>query len=698
MLDKYRLFTEQADAETKLNQARLQSIIEIFQYKAESIQSLLEFTLDEAIKLTDSTIGYLYHYDEEKKVFILNNWSKNVMNECKISQPETIYYLHKTGIWGEAVRQRKPLVVNDFQAAHPLKKGTPAGHAKLYNYMTIPVFSDEKIVAVVGVANKNSDYSQNDVLQLTLLMDAAWKKLEFKRAEDALRVSEQKLRVSEENYRLLADSTPDHIYSLDREFRYTAVNQGFCSALHMKTDQIIGRKPRDLDFPMELLQEWEELFHKVFTTGKVVETEFTTAMPDGRVRTYELILMPILAENGTTISIRGTNRDITDRKKMEKELMIADKLDSLGILAGGIAHDYNNILTVILGYVSLAKLQLEQESKTYRSQVEIEKAALQAKDLTRQLLTFSRGGEPQKETVCVEELLHDLVEFALPGSNISIETKFASPLPLITADPGQLNQVMNNLFINASQAMPQGGTICVDVATITLPKKDITEYGFNIHPGDYIRIAVKDEGMGIPEENLVKIFDPFFTTKDAGSGLGLPVCYSIIKNHAGHIRIHSKLGEGSIFYIYLPVGSEDLQKTDFKREKVYQGKGKILLMDDEKGVRNVAGDMLDTLGYEVVMVENGLEAIEAYEEALAINEPFRAVIMDLTIRGSLGGKETIKRLLKIDVGVKAIVSSGYSNDVVLTEYGEHGFAGVVAKPYKIEELSRVLHSILANKA
>jgi signal transduction histidine kinase/ActR/RegA family two-component response regulator len=407
-------------------------------------------------------------------------------------------------------------------------------------------------------------------------------------------------------------------------------------------------------------------------------------------------LSRITADVGEFVGAVGIFEDITEKKKMEEHLLRVEKLESVGLLAGGIAHDFNNILTVITGNVALAKMKAGTIDDDYRVAVlnvltEAEKASLQAKDLTQQLLTFARGGAPILKTASMTELLKDTTGFALRGSNVRCKFNIPEDLWPVKIDVGQINQVIHNLIINADQAMPEGGIIKVGAANLTISE----EHNLPLAAGEYVKISLEDQGIGIPEEHLSKIFDPYFTTKQKGTGLGLTTSYSIIRKHEGYITVESELGVGTTFHVYLQASPQESLKYKNQEEKAFSGKGKILVMDDEKMLRYVVGEMLTHIGYEVACTKDGAEAVELYKKSKAMNNPFDAVIMDLTIPGGMGGKEAVKKLIEIDPDVRAIVSSGYSNDPVMANYPEYGFKAVVAKPYSIEELGKVLESVIS---
>ena len=418
---------------------------------------------------------------------------------------------------------------------------------------------------------------------------------------------------------------------------------------------------------------------------------------------YWKIITP-LAHSMTRIQFNNEllSSEIAERKKMEEELIKVQRLESVGILAGGIAHDFNNYLQGILSNIAIAKSYTDSNDKMYINLTESEKAVLQAKDLTQQLLTFSKGGEPIKKAIFACELIKESANLALSGSNVRCELFLPDCRCLIEVDKGQINQVFSNLFINAAQAMPTGGTVKVIAEHYNVEKNDLLP----LQEGRHVKITIKDQGTGISQEDLQKIFDPYFTTKATGSGLGLATVFSIIKKHDGYITAESEIGVGTTFYIYLPASQKEIpeetvaggaDKESIEKITSLDGR-KILFMEDDGIIRLSVTSQLKGLKYEVEDAKDGNETIKLYKKAMESDKPFDAVIMDLTIPGGMGGKEAIKELLKIDPDVNAIVASGYSDDQVLTKFGEYGFKGVVEKPYEIYELNEVLQKVMMEKS
>jgi nitrogen-specific signal transduction histidine kinase/CheY-like chemotaxis protein len=405
----------------------------------------------------------------------------------------------------------------------------------------------------------------------------------------------------------------------------------------------------------------------------------------------EVRAFPIFDDSGDVVMVAEYIRNITEQKRQEEELRKAHKLESLGVLAGGIAHDFNNLLTGILGNISLAKIMTDPDSKSFKRLDEAEKAISRARDLTQQLMTFSKGGSPVKKTASLEQIVRDSASFILRGSNVRYVLVVPELVWPVEVDEGQMNQVINNLIINADQSMAEGGIIEIVIENLAVsPQNEMS-----LKEGRYVKITIRDHGVGIPEQHLHKIFDPYFTTKQKGSGLGLTSVYSIIKNHDGYVGVESKVGVGATFQIYIPASENRLMEVTERKESSHAGSGRILVMDDEEIIREVATAILEHLNYSAVVCCAGREAIELYQQAIATKMPFAAVIMDLTIPGGMGGEETMKKLLEIDKGVVGIVSSGYCNDPILSSYRDYGFSGIVGKPYSLDELGKVLHDLLA---
>ncbi len=431
---------------------------------------------------------------------------------------------------------------------------------------------------------------------------------------------------------------------------------------------------------------------KVIASGQIVGLANHTLLvaKDGREFYITDSGAPILGLHGDILGVVLVFRDTTERQRMEKELLKMEKLQSLGVLAGGIAHDFNNFLTGIIGNLSLAKLDVKPGHPVGRALGEMEKAALRAKDLTQQLLTFSKGGAPVKQITRIANLVRESAQFALRGSNVRCEFAIDDNLRPAAIDDGQIAQVVHNLMINADQAMPDGGVVAIRGENISLASGN----SYALDPGDYVQLSIRDQGMGIKTEYLKKVFDPYFTTKQKGSGLGLAVAYSIVARHDGQLTVDSTLGEGATFTLLLPASQRAQTASSQAPDGLMTGSGRILVMDDEDFIRELASVMLQKMGYEVALAEDGQQALALYRDALEAARPFDAVILDLTVPGGMGGQETMRQLTTVDPHVRAIVSSGYSNDPVMANHTDHGFRAAVKKPYRVQEMSRILREVI----
>ncbi len=433
---------------------------------------------------------------------------------------------------------------------------------------------------------------------------------------------------------------------------------------------------------------------KVLTSGRIVglANHMVLVAKDGTRRSIADSGAPIFDADSQVIGVILVFRDVTEKEKNEAAIMKTKKLESVGVLAGGIAHDFNNILTAILGNISLARMHVSSENDAFELLVEAEKASLRARDLTQQLLTFSKGGDPVKKTTAIEKVVVESAEFVLHGTSVACTFECIDDLWLVDADAGQTSQVIQNIVLNARDAMPTGGIVTIKCTNIP----DIHTEKPNLPDGKYIRISISDTGSGIPEKYLSQVFDPYFSTKQQGNGLGLAITHAIIRKHDGDIDVRSVMGQGTTFSIYLPASEQQLpDQPSTEPAKAQPISAKILIMDDEQIVRDVLRSVLESFGFTVIATEDGSEAIAVYREHWEDNSPFDAVIMDLTVPGGMGGENAVQGVLNINPAAKVIVSSGYSNDPILANYQDYGFSGAIVKPFQIEDLEATLDEVLS---
>lgn len=795
---------ERAEEALKLEESRLEALLQINQMSRASLDEITSYALEEAVRLTQSSIGYVAFPNGDETTLTMHGWSRSALEGCRVKDQRNVFRVEETGLWGEAVRQRRAIITNDYQAENPLKKGLPEGHVPLRRHLNVPVLDGDRIVVLVGVGNKAVDYDQSDVRQLSLLMTGMWHIVKRRQDEMALRESENKLRsIIEHSDNLFYSHSPDHVLTYvspqTRQFFDCEPEEALVRWMEFATDHpintvamervqtAIGAGKRQPPYEMELVGKlgrkiWVEVNESpVVEDGRTVAVvgaltdithrkaaEFALRESEEKYRTVvgetrdgiflvDFQSMQILEANQALLGMLGETherivgldfrnfimgdavelhermcrclgershflgelelrsrdgkrldmevsanvvsyggrktlclvvRDITERKRLEQELFRAQKIESLGVLAGGIAHDFNNILTAVIGNISLARFLVTGKEEAVKRLEETEKACFRARDLTQQLLTFARGGAPIKRVVSIVPLIEETAVFALRGSRVRCVFEIEKDLAPVEVDEGQISQVIHNLVINAQQAMPEGGTVLVKAENVPLEPV----HGSISDSRTHVRISIRDKGAGIPPEQITRIFDPYFTTKETGSGLGLAVAYSIMKSHGGRIVVDSDPGKGSTFHLELPAASRRgcaMEPAGALGPSTVSGL-RVLVMDDEQMVRDVLEALLRRLGCEVALAGEGAAAIEMYRMAQARGAAFDAVILDLTVPGGMGGREALRQLRKLDPHVRAIVSSGYSNDPVMAEYKEYGFTGVVCKPFNMHQLQEVL--------
>jgi len=491
-----------------------------------------------------------------------------------------------------------------------------------------------------------------------------------------------------ENERARAESVigaiGDGINIVDREYRVLRQNDQSLRLLGDRTGDIChwayaGQSERCLACPVA----------RALEDGCVHRQEMVLRGPAGEF-TAEITASPLRDGQGNIVAGIEVVRDITERRQLEQEVFRGRQLESLGLLAGGIAHDFNNLLTAILGNISLAQMMSQGRQNVGERLEAAERGCQRARALVQQLLTFARGGAPIRTFVSTAELVRESAEFVVHGGTVRCDFLFSPDLWNIHGDAGQISQVMHNLVLNARQAMAEGGVIRIRCENFSVTAAQ----ELPLATGDYVRIEVADQGVGMSPEQMSKVFYPYFTTKEKGTGLGLSSVYSIVQRHGGHIRVDSVPGEGSVFQVFLPAVAAGQATAEPLPAAPVRGSGRVLVMDDEAQIRELAVAMLESLGYEAEGVEDGAGAELRYNEALAQGRPFDALILDLTVPGGMGGVEVVERLRSRGPGLRALVSSGYSQDPVMAAYADYGFSGVIAKPYTLVALATAMSRLL----
>ncbi len=540
---------KRSEEQIKLNETRLQSLYEISQFRAKTIQDFLDFTLDHAIRLTGSKVGYIYYYDADKRQFILNTWSKDVMKQCEVVEPQTVYELEKTGIWGEAVRQKTAIIINDFQAFNPLRKGYPSGHVELFKFMTTPIFQDDKIVAVVGVANKKSDYDEADVRQVSLLMDSVWRMIDRRQAAERERLLSTAVEQAAESV-IITDASGI--------IQYTNPTAETISGY--SSDELIGRTANILksgkqdDFFYKAL--WETI-----NAGRIWSGRFINKKKDGTEYQEDASISPVYDKSGKLTNFMAVKRDVTKEIELQEQLFHAQKMESLGVMAGAIAHDFNNLLMATLGNLELALTDRNLESKTRMAIENAIQASERSAALSHQMLVYSGSAFYTPKDLDLGEQANklakknkDLLKSVIPKTT-TLHFEINEGLPLIRGDEDQIQRLITNLVLNASEAIGDN-TGEVNLTTGVIDCDEAYLSGSRLQekpsPGRFVFLEVSDTGCGMDANTQHKLFDPFFTTKFWGRGLGMAEVMGIVKGHHGAIMVESEVGKGTRIRVLFP--------------------------------------------------------------------------------------------------------------------------------------------------
>jgi PAS domain S-box-containing protein len=506
------------------------------------------------------------------------------------------------------------------------------------------------------------------------------------------RSAEEKIRQSEERYRRLFEETRDVILITTPEGKFIDINPAGVEfyGYPSKAELLESLDARDTYVDLRERAEFQRL---VAEQGFVKDHELRLKTRDGRQRNAFLTATAVRDETGDVVAYRGILRDITQQRQLEQQFLHAQKMESVGTLAGGIAHDFNNILGGILGYASLMKSKITKEHRFFKYIGTIEQGSMRAAELTEQLLAFARGGKYNTRAVDLNETIRETIGIIGRTFDKSIEIKLRldNDLPVVEADAGQMQQVLMNLCVNAADAMPDGGKLELDSKTAMLSEEDVKVH-VGASAGLYVVISVADTGCGMDEDTLLRIFEPFFTTKEEGkgTGLGLSMIYGVIDNHGGFVTVESEAGKGSVFSIYLPASDIAKPQASTTLESPRGGNELILVVDDEESIRSFAKEVLETHGYRVLLAADGFEAVEVFRDK---NGEIGLVILDMMMP-KMGGKEAFRKLTELNPGVRALLSTGYSQEGKAQDILNSGVKGFIQKPYRVNALLSKVRSVL----
>jgi two-component system, cell cycle sensor histidine kinase and response regulator CckA len=671
--------------ERKISEELIHIRLSLLEFAASHpLDELLQKTLDEIGALTNSSIGFYHFVESDQKTLFLQAWSTRTVKEfCKAGGKGQHYSIDRAGVWVDCIHKRKPVIHNDYSSL-PHRKGMPEGHAAVIRELVVPIMRSDRVVAVLGIGNKTTDYTEKDIEIVSYLADVAWEITTRKRTEEALKESEQQ-------YRALFEDSIDGVYSVLRDGTITDANTAFCGLFGYTTAEMIGKDIRELYLDPADRAKFQNEIEK---NGFVKDYEIKFQKRNGTEVDCLISSSVHFGKDGGITGYRGILRDLTARKALQRQLVQAQKMEAIGTLAGGIAHDFNNLLQVVLGY---SELVLADEGLPDHLRSDLGRVLLAGKngsDLVQRLLTFSRKSETKPLNLDLNQRIRQTEKFlqrTIPKM-IDIELILADDLDRIHADPIQMDQVLMNLAVNAKDAMPDGGKLTIETSNVFLDE-EYTRAHLGAKPGEYVLLSVTDTGRGINRETLSHIFEPFFTTKEAGkgTGLGLAMVYGIVKQHSGYITCYSEPDEGTTFKIYFPAIEMEMN-LDVATTGIMPAFGTetILLVDDEELVRDLGKRILERSGYTVLTAANGKKALDLYKRE---RDKISLVILDL-IMPEMGGKQCLEELLRIDPKARVLIASGFAADGQTRKAVEIGARGFVDKPYNMKGMLKAVREVL----
>ncbi|MFZ5763223.1 MAG: GAF domain-containing protein [Thermodesulfobacteriota bacterium] len=664
------------------DEARTEALLHLAQFSWVTRDQLADEALEQAVRLSGSTVGYLHFLREDEQTIELMSWSRAVAAQCAAAKLSH-YPLANAGIWADCIRQRQPVIHNDYPNT-PGRRGYPEGHFPLLRHLSVPVFDQGRIVAVVGVGNKEEPYEEADARQLLLFTEGMWQILERREAEVAI-------RAAKERWEQTFDAIDEVVTIHDPEMRIVQANKFAGATFGVEPAALLGRYCHEVfrgqAVPCPGCPERESQrdygVHSAAITCERLQ------------KTFEVTVFPMLTD-GVLQGFVHIAKDVTEQRLMEEHLRQVQKMEAMGTLAGGIAHDFNNILSPILGYAELAQTRLGANDPLAGDLRQIVKAANRAKELVQQILTFSRRAEhakkPLQPQLLVKEALK-LLRASLP-STIEIRQEIPVDCGTIMGDPTQLHQVVMNLCTNAFHAMrATGGVLAVRMARIEIGESDLKVAALNLAAGPYVLLEVSDTGCGMDQETMARIFEPYFTTKakGEGTGLGLSVVHGIVKAAGGHITVYSEPGQGTTFHVYLPAVEAAAPAAAVVHEALPEGAERVLVVDDEAEVGDLLRSMLEYLGYRVRVLASSQEALAVIEQA---PDAIDLLITDMTMP-AMTGLELAGRVLAIRPGLPIVLCTGFSELVSREKALGLGLREFLMKPVTMRDLAYAVRRALA---
>jgi two-component system cell cycle sensor histidine kinase/response regulator CckA len=706
---------KQAEETLKLDESRLETLLTLNAMEDKSVNDIIDYALEEMIRLTKSNAGYLAFTNEDETVLTMHSWSKRAMEKCSLRYNTMICPMENTGLWTEPVRQRKPIITNDYNEPNPLKKGYPRHHFKLIRHVGVPIMEGNHVVMTAGMGNKSQDYDDSDVRQITLMIGGLWKIIQRRRAEEELRESRRSLFG-------IIDFLPDATLVIDKEGKVIAWNRAIEAMTGIKAEEMLGksnyeyalpfygvRRPILIDLALDPNQKMEKRYTTIQRQGDILIGEsYTPSLRKDAGVQISATASVLHDSKGEVIGAIECIRDITERKRIEEErqrleerLHRAEKMEALGTLAGGVAHDLNNVLGVLVGYSELLLEKIPEGNQLRKYVSNILQSSERGAAIIQDLLTLARRGVAVSEVISLNTVVSDYfrtLEFEKLKTyhpHVTFKIEVDKDLMNIKGSPVHLSKTIMNLVSNASEAISDQGEVTILTENRYLDKP---VWGYDdMREGDYVVLTISDNGKGISNEDIGKIFEPFYTKKvmgRSGTGLGLAVVWGTVKDHHGYIDVQSEEGKGSTFMLYFPVTRDEIVKDQkVVSRELYTGRGEsILVVDDVHEQRELATTMLKGLGYQVDTVASGEDAV-LYLKTNRVD----LMILDMIMDPGIDGLETYRRVLEINPKQKAIIVSGFSETDRVKKAQELGAGAYVRKPYILAKIGLAIKGELDRK-
>lgn len=653
------------------------------------IDELITLALDHAELLTGSTIGFFHFVDEDQKRLRLQSWSSNTLKKmCTAKGKGTHYPINKAGVWADGFYEKTPVIHNDYNSL-PHKKGMPEGHAQVTRELVVPVIRNDLVVGILGVGNKTSDYDDDDIEVLKNLASMAMDVIILKKSEDDLKESEANLKLAQQ-IALLSR------WEFDHSSRKIIWSKGVCELLEIDQESLKPSLDSFLPFVHPEDSRSMRRFSKCVLKGSISK-DITLRIVSSTEKTkwIRIVSRTESDREGKPVKTVGTVQDITalkqseiERQELERQMLHVQKLESLGVLAGGMAHDFNNILTAILGYAEISMMGMSPEDLSYKSLNEIRNASRRAADICHQMLAYAGRGTFVVEPLLLGGLITEMADLLKTSisKKASLCVKIAENIPPINADATQIRQVVMNLITNASDSINENkGEISISTGMKDSTADNDSEiiYGEDLQEGPYVYIEVSDTGCGMDKETINRIFEPFFTTKFTGRGLGMAAVLGIVKSHRGCISIKSKPGKGTTFRLFFPPC--DLSVTPSSVEKIKNNQeaisGLVLLADDEAAIRAVGKRIIEKMGLSVITASDGEEAVRLFTEN---RDKVDLAIVDLTMP-KMDGAEVFAEIRKKEPDLPIMIISGYTEYEIRSQFAGKTVSGFIQKPFSTRE-------------